>query len=247
MLGLIGLLLSILWQPVQGDDQKITIAAAANTQFVMKALVDAFETRHEIKVDLILGSSGKLTTQIINGAPYDLFVAANMAYPMVLHERGLTLQTPRVYAQGVAVIWTLGSHELHGLKSLTETQFERVAVANPKTAPYGTLAVDILKTANLYSELKGKLVYGESISQVNQYVSLGAVDAGITSKSVVLSPEMQGKGKWVQIPDATIDQGVVLLKSNTPNTLRNTKAFYQFLQSPEAQEIFRKYGYLTGT
>lgn len=225
-------------------EKKVIVAAAANTQFVIKALVNAFEAQSDIEVELILGSSGKLAAQISNGAPYDIFLSANMKYPLFLKKKGMTSAEPMVYAQGVAVIWTMKDISLQGLESLTDASIKKLAIANPRTAPYGTLADSVLRGENLYEKIQDKLVFGSSISQVNQYVVLKVVDAGITSKSVVVSPEMAGKGRWVEIPDATIDQGMVLLKQGMTNNRESTESFYSFLQSEEAKSLFLKYGYL---
>lgn len=228
----------------QLNDDRLTVAAAANTQFVMKELVASFEERHSVKVDLILGSSGKLTTQIANGAPFDIFLAADMDYPNYLYQNGLTNHQPRVYASGIAVLWTTNNTRLKDIHSLKSSEIRRIAIANPKTAPYGKLSMEILKSYHYSDLLKDKLVFGESISQVNQYVTLKVVDVGITSKSVVLSPELNKVGNWIELPNAQIEQGVVVINQVSEKKQELAMKFYEFLQSSTAKALFSKYGYI---
>src|SRR5215471_8585656 len=163
---------------------KLTVAAAANVQFVMYELTKDFESSTGIKTDIILNSSGKLNAQIKEGAPYDVFVSADMKYPEELYKTGFAISSPNVYANGLLVLWTTQPNITPGadLKILTSDAVKKIAVANPQTAPYGEASVEAMNYFKVYDQVKDKLVYGESISQTNQYISSGAADIGFTAK-----------------------------------------------------------------
>ncbi|MGA0560622.1 molybdate ABC transporter substrate-binding protein [Larkinella sp. VNQ87] len=239
----IGLLLLFTVMGFSAAAQKIRVAVAANAQFVMEKLQAGFEKKTGLTVEPIVNSSGKLTAQIQHGAPFDVFLSADLDYPEILYKAGLSQTVPRIYAYGLLVLWTqTGFNPAKGLAVLTDKRIHKIAVANPKLAPYGAAAVDMLTRQNRLNALQPKLVYGESIAQVNQYLLSGAVEAGFTAKSVVLEPALRGKGRWVEVKDAKpIAQGVILLKNAQPKA----RKFYEYLFSAEAQAIFRQYGYQT--
>ncbi len=226
--------------------QKITIATAANAQFAINELVDTFTRQTNIECDVIVSSSGKLTAQISEGAPYDLLISADMKYPESLHAKGKTLDIPRVYAYGKLVLWSKNKNKDLSFQNLQNQDIQHIAIANPKTAPYGTAALETLQKQSIYENLKDKLVYGESISQVNQFVYSGTADVGFTAMSVVLSPRIKNEGIWLKISAdnyAPIAQGAALIhrKDAHPEATR----FYEFLFSPKAKKILQKYGYET--
>lgn len=232
----------------QDANPGITIAVAANVQFAMKELEKAFEEESGIKVDIVISSSGKLATQILQGAPYSLLVSADMKYPEALLQEGKAAGRPQIYAYGALVLWTLKeSMELYpGPAFLLADSIRKVAIANPLNAPYGEQAVHYFRYFGVYEAIQPKLAYGESIAQTNQYILAGAVEAGITAKSVVLSPEMKGKGKWVELPaDAyrPIAQGVVITNYGQEHHPEESRRFFDFLFSEKAREIFDQYGY----
>ncbi|MEI7999214.1 MAG: molybdate ABC transporter substrate-binding protein [Candidatus Omnitrophota bacterium] len=226
--------------------EEITVAGAANVQFTLEELKAAFTKETGVEVKTIIGSSGKLTSQIENGAPFDVFMSADEDFPKRLYKDGITIGAPKIYAYGALVLWTLKDVDLsQGLGILKDSTFRKIAIGLPKAAPYGRQAVNAMKYNHLYSDIESKLVYGESIAQVNQFITTQAADVGFTAKSVVLAPNMKGKGRWVDVdPKAysPIAQAVVILKFAKHNELAAQK-FYDFLFSPEAQEIFKKYGY----
>ena len=228
---------------------QVTVAVAANVSYALDDLKKAFAKEHPgIEIRTILGSSGKLTAQIGNGAPYDLFMAANMAYPEALYRGGTAVTKPKVYAKGALALLSPTPRDFdEGLKTLLSPSIRRIAVANPKAAPYGEAAVEALKNAGLYDRIRSKLIYGESVSQTLAY-TLHAADVGIVAKSSLFSPKLRRfeKGKnWIDI-DATlyrpIDQGIVLLKQAQKNP--DARAFYDFVLGKKAQAIFKAYGYL---
>ena len=228
--------------------QEITVAAAASVQFTLDELKAEFEKETGLTVKTIIGSSGNLTAQIENGAPFDIFLSADMDYPLALDQEGMTLNPPRIYVYGALVLWTLKDLDLSkGVESLSSDMIQKVAVANPKTAPYGREAVNALKYYNAYKMVGKKLVYGESVAQVNQFIMSQAADVGFTAKSVVLSSNMQGQGKWVAVDPKSyspIAQGVVLLRHAKENNLKQAQQFFDFLFSDKAKIIFEKYGYV---
>jgi molybdate transport system substrate-binding protein len=227
----------------------ITIAVAANVSYAMEELVEKFQTSHpDVKVQTILGSSGKLTAQIRNGAPYEVFMAANMAYPEALYKDEVAITKPKVYARGGLALLSENERDFSlGLSMLTDEKIKKIAIANPKTAPYGTAAVEAMKNVGIYEKVKSKLVYGETISQTVAY-AVGATDMGIVNGSAMYSDKMAKYQKgvhWELIDDSTytpIDQGIVLLKFGAQNP--DAKAFYDFILSNQAREILSRYGYL---
>lgn len=228
--------------------QEIRIAVAANVSYVMQPLKEAFLIQHPTtKLQVVLGSSGKLTAQIRHGAPYDMFLSANMLYPEVLYKERLTLTKPLVYAQGALALFTTKQYNLgKGLDVLEDANIHKIALANPKTAPYGMAAKEALQNAGLFKKLRAQFVYGESIAQTLLYASRAA-DIGLVAKSALFSPQMQSysKGKnWAEV-DAKlytpIYQGMVILSRAKNNT--EVQAFYDFMLSKEAQHILQQYGY----
>ena len=227
---------------------KIRIAVAANVSYAIVPLVEAFKLEHpETNIELILGSSGKLTAQIKHGAPYDLFLSANMRYPQALYEADMSLDKPRLYAQGALALLSVKARQnWHALTVLQSPEIKKIAIANPKTAPYGVATVEALKNAGVYETLKDKFVYGESISQTIIYATTAA-DIGIVAKSSLYAPQMlkykQGI-HWSDVDErlyAPIDQGMVMLKQAEANA--EVKAFYDFMLSAKAKEILRSFGY----
>ena len=237
-----------LFPPFYACTQILRVAVAANAQFVMNDIKKAFEQKGTARIELIVSSSGKLTAQISHGAPYDLFLSADMKYPEQLYNRGYTLEAPSVYAYGSLVLWTLKKKYLdNGLNSVTNPEIKTIAIGNPSTAPYGMAAVQVLKNAGIYEKVKSKIVYGESVSQVNQYLISGAADLVFTAKSVVMTPGLKQKGQWTEPPESLYDpikQGMVILKNAAKNNLKAAREFFDFLSGPEAKAIFTSYGYI---
>ena len=226
----------------------IQIAVAANVSYAIKNLTQAFNEEHpETKVQIILGSSGKLTAQIKHGAPYQLFMSANMMYPEALYSEKMAVTKPVVYAEGTLAYLTVKSYDFSkGIDIVKDPQIKRIAVANPKTAPYGIATREALKNAGLYETIKSKFIFGESISQTVSY-AVTASDLGFIAKSSLYSNQMQQykEGKnWREVDPklyTPIAQGIVILKRGESNT--EVKAFYDFILSDTAQKILKKFGY----
>jgi len=228
-------------------DRKIRIATAANMQFAMEEIVKTFEQETGFECEMIVSSSGKLTAQIQEGAPFDLFVSADLKYPQQLFQANKTVSKPEIYAYGKLVLWSAKKMENISLSILQNVENQHIALANPKTAPYGFAAMEVLKNQNLLEKVEPKLVYGESIAQTNQFILSGAASLGFTAKSVVLSKELKGKGSWIELENSTytpIQQAIVMLKTNSENQ-EQIKQFYNYLFSSESQRILHDFGYET--
>ncbi len=240
-----GIALLFLVSCTSSNNEKLSIATSANMQFAMEALVDEFSEQTGIECQLMLSSSGKLTAQIQEGAPYDVFVSADLKYPTTLFEKNLCTSNPRVYAYGKLVLWTMHPTLDPSLAMITHPSLRHLAIANPKTAPYGRAAMEVIENMKIQHEIMPKLVYGESIAQVNQFVYSKSAEIGFTAMAVVKSPKMQEQGRWLEVDPSLytpIEQGVVVLRTSTH--LPQAQQFADFLFSTEAQSILTKFGYL---
>jgi len=177
----------------------LRLAAASNLQFVIDPLVDAFKKTNPGEVEIILGSSGKLTTQIINSAPFDIFISADQKYPLELHQKQLTLTNPQTYARGELVLWSLATNEQLDLNILDLSKIEHFAIPNPEVAPYGKAAIEALKFYGWYDQMNEKFVMGENISQTNQFIMNKNAQLGMTALSSVVSEPMREKGVWTTL------------------------------------------------
>ena len=228
---------------------EIKIAVAANVSYAIKDLIKEFNTINpKTKVMTVLGSSGNLTAQIKNGAPYQLFMSANMKYPQALYEEKIAVTKPKIYAKGSLAY--LSSRKLDFSKGIFLTKdpdIKKIAIANPKTAPYGKAAVEAMKNGGVYEDVKDKFIYAQSVSQSVIY-AINAADMGFVAKSALYSSKMKRFKKGINWSSVNpklykpIAQGAVILKSGEKNP--EVKAFYDFIFSKKAQKIFEKYGYL---
>jgi len=227
------------------EKEKLVIATAANMQFAMAELVQTFSDSTGINCDIVISSSGKLTAQILEGAPYDIFFSADMKYPEKIFDAGVSDSKPEIYAFGKLVLWTMIEELEPTISLLTAEGVNHIAIANPKTAPYGMAAKETLEYYDIYEAVEAKLVYGESIAQTNQFITTKAVDLGLTAKSVVLSDRVKDQGVWIEIDPniyTPIAQGMVILKKDK-DRLESAQMFYEFLQSEKGKEILNKFGY----
>ena len=227
--------------------EKLTIATAANVQFAMEALEKAFEEESGIDVETIFSSSGKLTAQISQGAPYDVLISANRKYPEYLLEEGHATAPIQTYAHGKLVLWSnIPDLMLKDLSILNTPLIGKIAVANPKNAPYGIAAMEALKSLPFFEAIEDKLVFGESIAQTNQYILSGACELGFTAQSVVKAPQVQTLGRWIEIDTSlhqAIEQAMVITNYGKENHPIATQQFFEFMQSEKAQSILETYGY----
>lgn len=229
---------------------EVVIAAASDLNFAFKELVQAFEQKTGHRVKLSLGSSGNFFSQIQNGAPYDLYFSADIRYPQKLIESGQAAAgSLYTYAVGRIVLWVpAGSPvavEHKGLEALLDSSIKKIAIANPKHAPYGRAAVAALDKTGLYERVKERLVFGENISQAAQFVESGAADAGIIALSLALAPSMKAAGRYGEIPadlHPPLEQGAVQLTGARHAPV--AAAFLDFLRGAEGQGIMRRYGFV---
>jgi molybdate transport system substrate-binding protein len=242
----LALLVSCLLMSAPSFAQTLKVAAAANLQSVIKVLGADFTKRTGVIVEPIVGSSGNLTTQISNGAPFDVFLSADMDFPQKLYTTGFASKKPAVYAKGSLIICSTKDIEFDNWERMLLTPaIKKVAIANPTIAPYGKAAVEALKLKGVYSEIQSKIVIGESISQVNTYITTGSVDVGFTTQALVKDIEGKQKIYWKAIDPKTyspIEQGIVVLKHGEDNP--NAEKFYQFILTTDAKRIFKEYGYI---
>ncbi len=227
---------------------EINVAVAANVSYAIEELKAEFKkTNPDIDVKITLGSSGKLTAQIKNGAPYGLFMAANMLYPEALYNKKIAITKPIVYAQGELAYLSIKQIDFSkGIAIVNDNSISKIAIANPKTAPYGAATIEAMKNGGVYESAKSKFVFGESISQTVSY-TITAADLGFIAKSSLYSPKMahyKENVNWASVDTSLytpIKQGIVLLKYGENNS--DYRAFYDFILSDRAKKIFIKYGY----
>ena len=229
--------------------EEITIAAASDLNFAFREIVADYEKTTGNHVRLSLGSSGNFFAQLQNGAPFDLYFSADIAYPRKLEEAGLTVPGSLYqYAVGRIVIWT--SRESHidvtkGVEALREPTIKKVAIANPKHAPYGRAAVAAMEYFKVYDQVKDKLILGENISQAAQFIEYGACDIGIIAFSLAVAPAMKSKGTYWEVPAEAypaLEQAAVILKSSKQQ--ESAQSFLAFLKGAQGQEVMKRYGFV---
>jgi molybdate transport system substrate-binding protein len=226
-----------------------TVAAAANLNFALTEVVERFAREHGTRVDVVFGASGTLTRQIQDGAPFELFLAADEEFPMKLTAAGLTRDAGVVYAVGrLAVFAPAGSpltvdERLDGLSRLVKAAaVDRFAMANPDVAPYGRAAEAVLRKHGLWEAIRPHLVLGDTIAQAAQFATTGNAVGGLIAYSLVLAPGFTNRGKYAVIPEADhppLRQRMVLLKQAGATATQ----FYGYLQGNDARAIFKKHGY----
>jgi molybdate transport system substrate-binding protein len=235
-----------LISPVANAGGSIMIAAAADLKFAMDDMVSVYQQAHPADtIQVVYGSSGKFSTQIRQGAPFDLYFSADISYPQALARAGLTASKPKPYAVGRIVLWS-GSVDASKLTlhDLTRPQFDRIAVANPEHAPYGKRAVQALHASGVWKQVQDRLVYGENIAQTAQFVQTGNAKIGIIALSLALNPAFASKGGYAVIPDTLYQplvQGYVITRRAANNPV--ARNFASFIDSPAAKKILQHYGF----
>jgi molybdate transport system substrate-binding protein len=229
--------------------ETLNIAAAADLSLCLQDLDAAFARAHpEVELKPTTGSSGNFLAQIKNGAPFDIFLSADMSYPKQLVKDGQAEESSlTLYAIGHLVLWSTNPavDVSQGLAVLQGEAVKKFAIANPEVAPYGRAARAALEKAGLWDALQPKLVRGENIAQTAQFVQTGNVDAGIVALSLVVAPKVAGTGKYLRIPEdqyPVLEQGAVITAKGASNPA--AKAYIEFLRSPEARAVFDRYGFL---
>jgi molybdate transport system substrate-binding protein len=229
--------------------EEINVAAASDLNFAIKEIIPQFERSTGHKVRFTLGSSGNFHALIVNGAPFDVYLSADMNYPKQLEKSGHAISGATfIYGIGGISLWVPKDSridiERSGMKALTDPSIRKIAIANPLHAPYGRAAVEAMKAANVYDQVKSKLVFGENISQAAQFVQSRAADIGILAQSIAGSELMLQAGRHWRIPadmHPVLEQGAALLKRAGPGG----KAFHEWMRGPEARKILERYGFRT--
>lgn len=231
------------------DSVEIVVAAAADLSSALKDVAADYEKKTGTRLKLSFGSSGSLTQEIENGAPFDIFFSADMDYPHQLISAGAASpETLYQYAVGKLVIWVPTDSHLDfahdGLRALLDPSVQKIAIANPQHAPYGRAAVAALKHAGLYDPISNKLVLGENVSQAAQFVESGNAQAGFVALAHAVAWGMAAKGRYWEVPVEDyppLAQGVVVLRHS--NHRKEAAEFLDYIKSDSAVQILRKYGF----
>ncbi len=241
-------LVAVAARPAHAEPEALTIAAAADLNFAFKDLIKDFEAHTGERVRFIGGSSGHFYTQIINGAPFDLYFSADIAYPKKLIAEGFALpESLYHYALGRIVLWVPNGSTLDvskGMEACVDSAVKKLAIANPKHAPYGKAAVAALEHYKLTDRMTDKLVFGENIAQTAQFVQAGAANMGIIALSIAVAPTMEQLGKhWLIPADAhpPIEQGAVIVKATKHPEKANK--FLEFMRTEQARAVMKRYGF----
>jgi molybdate transport system substrate-binding protein len=244
----LGLYLFLRSWPALGANAP-NIAAASDLQFALQEAANDFTKKTGRAVKLSFGSTGNYRRQIAEGAPFELFLSADEAYVYALAKEGKTLDDGALYALGRIVLFVPRSSSIKvdaGLKDLSagiaDGRLKKFAIANPEHAPYGRAAREALMHARLWDQISPKLVLGENVSQAAQFATSGSTQGGIIAYALAISPALTARGEFVLIPaewHQPLRQRMVLMKSAG----ETAQAFYRYLQSPPAREVFKRYGF----
>ena len=243
--------LLILWDGMAGANERVVqVAAAADLKFALDEILESFHRQHQdIKAQVTYGSSGNFFAQLTNRAPFDVFFSADVDYPRKLVEQGLALkETEFLYAVGRLVVWVprQSSVDLErlGIQALLDPSVRKIAIANPKHAPYGRAAEAAMRKLGVYEQVQERFVYGENIAQTAQFIQTGAADIGIIALALALAPALREEGRYWGIPlDAypRLDQGGVVLA--WAKDMAAAQALRAFVLGPEGKAVLRRYGF----
>ena len=225
-------------------EEPLLVAAASDLQFAFGEIGPLFEAETGQPIIFTFGSTGHLTAQLENGAPFDILAAANIAFVDRLTEQGLTIpETQQLYAQGRIVLVTnrQASVEATSLEDLLDPAIGPIAIANPEHAPYGQAAREALQSAGVWEAVQDRLVLGENVSQALQFVQTGDAPAGIVALSIAGVPEVTGTLLPAELHEP-INQALAVIKG-TPREAA-ARAFIEFVNSPAGREIMKQYGFL---
>jgi len=234
----------------QAEGSVLRIAAAADLRFAMDEIIDAFRQEHPgVRVEVTYGSSGNFYAQLSNHAPFDIFFSADVDYPRRLIREGAALaDTEFLYGVGRLVVWVSRASpiavEKLGMQSLLDPSAKKIAIANPRHAPYGRAAVDAMKRMGVYDQVKDRIVFGDSVLQTAQFVQGGGADIGLISHSFALAPTFRDKGRYWEVPlDAypRREQGGVIL--SWAHDRSTAQALRDFVLGERSKSVLRRYGF----
>ena len=245
VLGVLLALAAGVCAPTATAGERVTVAAASDLKFALDEIVAEFGRAHPGDVQVVYGSSGKFATQIRQGAPFDLYFSADIAYPRALEAEGLAHGTTRPYALGRIVLWsaTRDARTLE-LKDLADPALGRIAIANPRHAPYGKRAEEALRAAGVWEAVQPRLVQGENIAQTAQFVQTGNAAVGIIALSLALNPTLAAQGGYHLIDaslHAPLEQGFMLTRAAAGKPLAG--AFAECIGSEPARAVLQRYGF----
>ncbi|HRC61540.1 MAG TPA: molybdate ABC transporter substrate-binding protein [Candidatus Propionivibrio aalborgensis] len=231
-------------------EEKITLAAAADLKYALDEVVVLFIRENpDARVETVYGSSGKFHAQIRQGAPYDLYFSADIAYPRALVEAGLAASEVQPYGIGRIVLWgttrDAAKMTLMALADLADPAITRIAMANPRHAPYGQRAEEALRSAGIWERVKPRLVFGENVAQSAQFVQTGNAQFGIIALSLALSPELSEHGSYVLIPETLhrpLEQGFIITRRAAGKPL--AQRFARFMKGTDARATMTRYGFV---
>lgn len=234
---------------VVASAQEIAVAAAADLSSALPEIASRYKVQSGREVKLTFGASGNLTTQIRNGAPFDVFFSADEDYPKQLIDAGLADGgTLYRYAVGRLVLWVPNDSPLDleklGIKALLDPSVKKISIANPEHAPYGRAAAAALRHDGIYEQVSSRLVLGENIAQAAQFVESGNAQAGLIALSHALTPTMRAKGRYWMVPldtYPTLNQAVVIISSSKQE--KAAKQFLEFIRSPQITSLLESYGF----
>lgn len=228
--------------------EPVRVAAASDLRYALAELrTQHVSARPGASIELVFGSSGKLAAQIANGAPFDLFFSADAAYPRRLRDKGLCAGEPRLYARGRLVVWC--PREPAGsvtIADLAAPRFRKLAIANPRHAPYGHRARQALEKAGVLSAVEQRLVLGENVSQAAQLVESGAAEVGLVALSLLFNPSLERADRYTLVPESMhqpLDQSFCVLERAAANS--EAVAFASYCESLAARDTLRRYGFAT--
>lgn len=237
----------ILFAASPAHAEKLFIAAAADLKYAMDEIVTSFKKEHaDDEIEVVYGSAGKFFTQLQQDAPYDIFFSADIQYPVELSKKGLASSEVKPYAFGRIVLWGPGLDVSKiNLKSLADPSIKKIAIANPKHAPYGKRAEEALRMAGIWDKVESRLVFGENITQAAQFVQTGNAQIGIIALSIALGQELKKQGGYCLIPEdmhEPLEQAFIITKRAENNSL--AKTFAGYMESQSVRAVMRKYGFI---
>jgi len=224
--------------------QTVKIAAAGNLRFILEDIKTKYIAQNpKAEITISIGASGALYQQIMNGAGFDIFMAADKVFPDKLKTQGMVVGDVKTYAFGKLVLWSNSIDVSKGLDVLTTKAVTHIAIAKPEVAPYGERAIQVLKYYSLLEKVKEKIVYADNIAQAAQYAQTGNAEVGFIALALAVSPEMKGTYYTLDTKSyKPVEQAMVLLKDggNNPEATK----FMQFVLSAACKPIFEKYGFI---
>jgi molybdate transport system substrate-binding protein len=226
------------------SEEKLIVSAASDLISAFRELGTSFERETGIKTTFNFSSTGILARQIENGAPVDIFAAANIGFIDGLEKKGLIIpDTKALYARGRITLWIAPTNkaEITKLEDLARPEVEKISIANPEHAPYGTAAREAFQSLGIWSAVQPKCVFGDNVRQALQYAEAGEVNAAV----VALSLSVQTKGNWILIPQELhqpLDQALAIIKGSKRE--KEARQFALFVNGPQGRPIMRKYGFI---